>query len=32
MKYAWVIRFGLLLSKFISVYLMGGDFVPYLYI
>jgi hypothetical protein len=31
MKYPWVIGFGLLLSKPIPVYPMGGDFVPYPY-
>jgi hypothetical protein len=31
MKYPWVIGFGLLLPKPISVYPMGGDFVPYPY-
>jgi hypothetical protein len=28
----WVIGFGLLLSKLILVYAMGGDFVSYLYL
>jgi hypothetical protein len=31
MKYPWVIGFGLLLTKPIPVYPMGGDFVPYPY-
>jgi hypothetical protein len=31
MKYPWVIGFGLLLPKPISVYPMSGDFVPYPY-
>jgi hypothetical protein len=31
MKYPWVIGFGLLLPKPITVYPMGGDFVPYPY-
>jgi hypothetical protein len=31
MKYLWIIEFGLLLTKLILVYSMGGDFVSYTY-